>query len=133
MPWTPLIFLLPAGLLLYALRQASAPPERSPRRFLARGPRQPGDRVVACVGASITHGRMSADWVEVLARRLRPRGFRFVNAGVNGDLAYNALRRLPEVLRCDPDYVAVLVGTNDVLATLSSAQARRYERWRALP
>lgn len=74
-------------------------------------------QTVVCLGDSITRGQVSANYVEVLEEHMRPDGFQFVNAGVNNDLAYNVLRRLDVDLDLKPQYVTVLVGTNDILAT----------------
>src|SRR5262245_41482522 len=119
---------LPLAALAYAGRRAEQPPENNPRRFVKRARRRPGAKVVACVGASIVHGRVSYNFVDALERRLEAGGFQLVNAGVNGDLAYNARQRLDEVIACQPDFVIVLVGTNDVLATMSPRHERRYRR-----
>jgi hypothetical protein len=48
-------------------------------------------------------------------------------------LAWNALQRAPDVIRCAPTDVIVLVGTNDVLGTLSERDARRYVWGKKLP
>ena len=49
------------------------------------------------------------------------------NFGVGGDLAYNALQRLPDVIGSNPGKIVVLIGANDVLA-LVSAKVRRFYR-----
>lgn len=86
-----------------------------------------GDRraVVACLGSSSTAGQGQAfGWIDELERRPRNRRFDFLNLGVGGDLAYNALQRLPAVIACHPDKVVVLIGANDAL-TMVFANARR--------
>jgi lysophospholipase L1-like esterase len=125
--------LLPVGALYYVGRRAYEPLNHTPRRFLARGGAPAGAKVCACLGASIVHGRVSFDWVSMLGRWLAPDGFVFVNAGVNGDLAYNARQRIGDVIACRPDFVVVLVGTNDVLATLSPRHEANYRRMKTLP
>jgi lysophospholipase L1-like esterase len=83
---------------------------------------------VACLGSSSTAGKGQAfDWIGKLQQRPRNKRFRFHNFGVGGDLAYNALQRLPDVLACCPEKVVVLVGGNDVLA-LVSRKVRRFFR-----
>lgn len=73
--------------------------------------------VVACVGSSSTAGKGQAfDWIGTLAHRPRNSRFAFNNFGVGGDLAYNALQRLPAILACRPDKVVIWIGGNDVLA-----------------
>jgi lysophospholipase L1-like esterase len=89
--------------------------------------------VVACLGDSITRGWFSFDWVGRLTARLGPSGYDFRNFGRNGDLVYDALRRLDSVVAADPQFVAVLLGTNDVNATMSKLNRRRYVRGNRLP
>ena len=72
---------------------------------------------MVCLGASIVRGRASVDFVEILRERLPQRTF--VNAGVNSNTVWEVLQRVDAVLDCDPAEVMILVGTNDVLATLA--------------
>jgi lysophospholipase L1-like esterase len=90
-------------------------------------------KVVVCVGDSLTQGNVSYDYVHVLASRLEPDGYTVLNAGVNGDLAWNVLQRIDAVTRGEPAYVVLLVGTNDARACESDRAATRYERRKALP
>jgi lysophospholipase L1-like esterase len=78
-------------------------------------------------------GQVSINFVDMLRDRLNDKGFRFSNAGVNGDLAYNVLTRLDVVISQQPDFVIILVGSNDVNATLTTYMARRYRLWKRLP
>ena len=78
-------------------------------------------------------GQVSINFVDMLRDRLNDEGFRFSNAGVNGDLAYNVLTRLDVVISQQPDFVIILVGSNDVNATLTTHMARRYRLWKRLP
>jgi lysophospholipase L1-like esterase len=90
--------------------------------------------VVAFLGSSSTGGKGQAfDWIGELERRPRNKGFRFHNFGVGGDLAYNALQRLPDVLSCRPEKVVVWVGANDVLALVSRKVRRFFRIWKHLP
>jgi len=57
----------------------------------------------------------------------------FVNAGINGQLAYNLLRRLDDIVACRPDVVTILIGTNDVNATFSQAWEDTYRKEQKLP
>ena len=119
--------------LSYESRQIMKPPENNPDEFRKRGRTSPGQRVVACLGASIVHGRVSVDFVDLLRRRFPAAGYAFVNAGINGDLVYNALQRLEAVIACDPDAVVILVGTNDVQSTLSESVRRMAMRSKGVP
>ena len=71
--------------------------------------------VVLCCGDSITHGHIGYDWVGSL--RDKDSSKIYVNAGVNGDLAWNLNQRLKNALKCDPDYITILIGTNDAMGS----------------
>jgi len=90
-------------------------------------------RVVVCVGDSLTHGNASYDYVHGLASRLEPSGYTVLNAGNNGDLAWNVLQRIDAVTRGEPAYVVLLVGTNDARAIESEWAAARYVKQKKLP
>ena len=82
----------------------------------------PSDRrthTVVCLGDSITLGQISVSYIWPLRDRFVGYPVRFINAGVNNDLAYNLLTRLNPVIRERPDTILVLAGTNDVLSSLS--------------
>jgi acyl-CoA thioesterase I len=98
-----------------------------PRQFRKHG-RPPGARtLVVATGDSITDGRISANFVDMVANRLGGAGYAFVNSGVSGDLAFNVDQRLQDdVIAFDPDVVTVLVGTNDVAAHISDEWMRGY-------
>lgn len=89
------------------------------------------DRPVVVAGASIVRGKASVDFVQILRERFLSRTF--VNAGVNGNIAWELLQRIEDVLACEPSHVVILVGTNDVQATLSPAAADRVRRSKRLP
>jgi lysophospholipase L1-like esterase len=90
-------------------------------------------KAVVCFGASLTAGTVSFNYLDLLGARSSLAGFRFINHGVNGDLAWNGLQRLDEVVRERPDFVTLLIGTNDVNATMSERNAARYEAFNHLP
>lgn len=85
-------------------------------------------QTLICVGDSITRGNVSANYVTRVSDMLDPMGVHVVNAGVNGDLAENVLRRLDDIIAQRPDAVTVLVGTNDVNAQFDEVWLRRYRR-----
>jgi lysophospholipase L1-like esterase len=95
--------------------------------------KQARPRSVVCIGDSLVRGQVSVDFVGILRDRLADAGFHFFNAGVNGDLAYNVLTRLGVVTARQPDYAIVLVGTNDVNATLTPRIQTAYRMWKRLP
>jgi lysophospholipase L1-like esterase len=91
-------------------------------------PAQERPCVVACLGSSSTAGKGQAfNWIEALQKRLGQERFVLCNFGVGGDLAYNALQRLPDVIGSNPGKIVVLIGANDVLG-LVSAKVRKFYR-----
>jgi len=110
------------------------PPRNHPGQFaLERARRNRPETVVVCAGDSLTHGVVSANYVELLEERLSDDGFFFVNAGINGDMAYNLRLRLEPIIACQPDFVTVLIGTNDVNAIMSEGNQQRYVKSNHLP
>ena len=106
----------------------------TPTAFLRAGGRGSATKtLVVCAGDSITQGSASANYVDLLKQRWTPRGFAFVNAGVNGNLAWNVLRRLDEIMACRPDVVTLLIGTNDVNATFNDTWRATYRKEQSLP
>jgi lysophospholipase L1-like esterase len=90
--------------------------------------------VVAYLGSSSTAGKGQAfDWIGELKQRPCNKRFRFYNFGVGGDLAYNALQRLPDVLARCPEKVVVWIGGNDVLALVSRKVERFFRISKHLP
>ena len=73
---------------------------------------------VACLGSSTTASKGTYNWIDELAKRPQNSRFRLVNFGVGGDLSVNIAKRLDPVVRVAPDRVIVLIGTNDILATV---------------
>ncbi len=108
-------------------------PRDNPAAFLRRG-RAPTTRtLVVCVGDSLTHGVMSADYLALLRGRLGGDGYEFVNAGINGNLAWNVLQRLDDIVACRPDAVTLLVGSNDILGALGPPWEPMYRRQQHIP
>ncbi len=89
---------------------------------------------MACLGSSTTAGKGQAfDWIKVLQDRLGQEEFALRNFGVGGDLAYNALQRLSQVIESNPQKVVILIGANDVLGIVSAKVRRFYRFAKKLP
>ncbi|MGW3294048.1 SGNH/GDSL hydrolase family protein [Streptomyces xiamenensis] len=88
---------------------------------------------VACLGDSLTRAQLSVDYLELLARRHAADDVRFVRFGVNGDFAYNLVRRLDAVVADPPEVITVLVGTNDARASLAGYPVERAMQRKQLP
>ena|ERR1700690_558495 len=91
------------------------------------------EKVVACLGSSTVASKGTFKWIDELEKRPQNKGFRFVNLGVGGDLAYNALQRLPSVVACRPDKVIIIIGGNDVLASVFKNVRGFFSGWKRLP
>lgn len=89
-------------------------------------------KTVVCLGDSITYGRVGESYFEMLKRDFKGRA-RFINCGVNGDLSYDVLKRLNKVMSIKPDFIILLIGTNDVWATYSEKVMNAYMRRNKLP
>ena len=100
-----------------------------PRAVRKRGRQAETRTLVVATGDSITDGRMSANYVDMLAERLGGAGYSFVNSGISGDLAFNVDLRLDDdVIAFNPDVVTILVGTNDVAAHIDESWMDEYLR-----
>lgn len=75
---------------------------------------------------------MSGNYVQILQERFPQLSIK--NAGKNGNLVWNAVQRLEtDVLAHEPDYVTIMIGTNDVNCTLSERNRVRYIEFNKLP
>lgn len=117
----------------YGFYQAQKKPDNSPANFLEGKSVKSESKIIVCIGDSITHGRVSYNYVDLLSQRLGSRGYTLINAGINSELAYNVLQRLDEVIRCEPDFITILIGTNDANASLSEANSLRAVKNMKLP
>ena len=97
-----------------------------------REPKQPGERRIVCAGDSLTHATVSFDYVGALRLRMGP-GVRVLNAGVNGDLAFNLAERLETIVSAEPDDVVVMIGTNDLSGAQNAKVAQRQVSIKKLP
>lgn len=92
-------------------------------------------QTVVCFGDSITCGQISANYVDMLEERMYRDNFVFINEGVNNDLTYNLLRRIDDVILVQPDFITILIGTNDVISSVRWTGAlynilrKRLPRW----
>ena len=105
------------------------PAPNNPKVFLEQIKRKPR---ILFAGDSLTCGNMSADFTSIVARKLGNE-YEYINAGVNADLAYSLLQRLDEIIACQPDFVTILIGTNDANATYGKHNQKVYTKLKKLP
>lgn len=124
------------------------PPTNNATRFLTKfrmmSPTRP---VLVCLGDSLTHGAMSDSWTARIAPKVaermkfekpEPGDFQspvwVVNAGQNSITSWVILQeRLQACMACYPDYIVIMIGTNDVLAVCSPSAANAQIRDFHLP
>ncbi len=125
-----IIFLVAAYAYIY--NDAQRLPLNNPAYYVEH--RDPDDtrKVVVCAGDSITHGTVSVNYVDMLQERLGDE-YVFVNAGINGELAWNLGQRVDAIVACNPDYVTILIGTNDANASMNEKSEKRYMKGMELP
>ncbi len=127
------LLLLGVGAYYYLYRLVFVLPENRPEVFLKNPAQAAAKKRVVLAGDSLTHGNMSYNYLDILEERLPAGQYHLINAGVNADLAHSLLQRLDEIIACQPDFVCVLVGTNDAIATEGDFSYRRYHKLKNLP
>jgi lysophospholipase L1-like esterase len=90
-------------------------------------------RTILFLGASIVQGRISCSFVNLLKKRLSKNEYCFVNQGVAGYESHNVLSKLGKAIAEKPDFVVMLVGTNDVMSSLDPKLARISRKLKKIP
>jgi lysophospholipase L1-like esterase len=87
---------------------------------------------VVCLGSSTTASKGTYKWIDELDKRPQNKRFRFVNLGVGGDLSFNTVGLLDRVIALQPERVIVLIGTNDIMASVFPNFRRFVRVWKRL-
>jgi lysophospholipase L1-like esterase len=90
-------------------------------------------KTVLFLGASITQGKTSSSYVKILKRRLGTKNYKFINHGVAGYESYNVLSKIENAVKSSPDFVILLVGTNDVLSSLDPRLVKLTRKLKKIP
>ncbi|RFS15918.1 GDSL-type esterase/lipase family protein [Emticicia sp. C21] len=88
-------------------------------------------KTLVCFGDSNTHGNVSYNWVSDLGIIFQD--LQVLNAGVNSDLTYSLLQRIDDVIACQPDFITILIGTNDVSASVSEELESSFKQINRIP
>lgn len=107
-------------------------PKNNPQEFLDSGRVGSAKATVVCAGDSLTHGQISSDYVALLRDSFAAKGYDFMNAGINGDMSANLLQRIDQIIACGPDAVLILIGSNDINATLNEKTEATYRKSKQL-
>ena len=119
------ILVLFFAFFIYRYRQATRIPENTAEATLKSG-KNSGKEQIVFLGDSITHGRVSYDYVAALSRSKTLSNYTLVNDGINGSLTDQVLQKLKFTLALKPKFVFILVGTNDLKASLSKEEFNYY-------
>ena len=76
---------------------------------------------------------VSVNYVKMLKKKLGIKKYKYINQGIAGYESYNVLKRLDKAVKTKPDYVIILVGTNDVLSSLDPKLAELSRRLKKIP
>ncbi len=90
-------------------------------------PKEAKKRIILFLGDSITHGRVSYDYVNAIAKNKFFENDIVVNEGINSRLTNQLLGKLDDVEKLNPDFVFILIGTNDAKAALNEEEYKRYK------
>jgi len=114
------------------MRRTIKLPENRPEQFKGIS-KKDGDIRIVFFGDSLTHGAASDNFIKRIRDEFNQPHMTMVNAGINGDLAFNLVQRLPSIVELEPDFVFILVGTNDVRGSEDPRAGREYVRTKKLP
>ena len=114
------------------------PPKNNPKRYLEdhtkrKSGKEIEKKVIVFIGDSITLGKICENYTSIVLDRLDPENFSFINAGIHGDLTINVLDRIKDIIQCKPDFITVLLGTNDANGSISVKTAKQYEKNKGVP
>ena len=119
-----------AAAFLYVSRIISLPPEGRAVDYL-KSKLKNNQRVIACIGDSLTHGNIGQSWVDYL-RKGFPNDV-FLNEGINGNTVWQVIQRVDPILACKPDIVILMIGSNDAMGSFNEKSGLRYKRNNNLP
>ena len=119
-----------ATAFFYVSRIISLPPKGRAVDYLICKSKN-NQRVIACIGDSLTHGNIGVSWVDQLRKEF-PSDI-FLNEGINGDVVWQVHQRLEPILKCNPDVIILMIGSNDAMASFDSNSGKRYKRNNNLP
>lgn len=121
------------GLFIYimlVLYYIFKPPKNNPKRYLKKLKKKKtlGTKPFVLIGDSLTHGTICFNYGKRVKKRIQDidSDVTMINAGINGDTTYNTLRRLDDVIKCQPDVITIMIGTNDTLGIFYPENRKAY-------
>ena len=124
------VAILVAAAFLFVSRIISLPPQGRAIDYINSKSKK-NQRIIACIGDSLTHGNIGQSWVDYLRQEF-PNDV-FLNDGINGNTAWQVIQRLDPILQCQPDLIILMIGTNDALGSFDINSGLRYKKNNELP
>ena len=118
------------AVFLYVSKIIASPPYGRAQDFLESSKKR-DQRLIACIGDSLTHGNIGQSWVDYLRKEF-PEDI-FLNEGINGNTAWQVLQRIDPILALKPDIVILMIGSNDSMGSFDKKSGIRYMRDNNLP
>lgn len=106
---------------------------RNDANWFLRNPPKEKMIPVVCIGDSITHGIVSGNYVDRLQNRFKAENYVFINAGINSQFVWNINQRLDAIIRCQPRFITILIGTNDANRSTDLKNQKFGQRSQKLP
>ncbi len=108
------------------------PPRNNPKTYLERTSSTSAaqNQKLVVIGDSLTHGTLSENYVDILSQRIK-RDELFIdiiNAGMNGNHSSDVLDRVADIIMCHPEFIVILIGTNDAVAFIDQNTASVFSR-----
>ena len=119
-----------AAAFFYVSKIISLPPQGRAIDYINSKSKK-NQRIIACIGDSLTHGNIGQSWVDYLRQEF-PNDI-FLNEGINGNTAWQVIQRLDPILQCKPDLIILMIGTNDALGSFDVNSGLRYQKNNELP
>jgi lysophospholipase L1-like esterase len=119
-----------AAAFFYVSKIISLPPQGRAIDYINSKSKK-NQRIIACIGDSLTHGNIGQSWVDYLRQEF-PNDV-FLNEGINGNTAWQVIQRLDPILQCKPDLIILMIGTNDALGSFDINSGLRYKKNNELP
>ena len=119
-----------AAAFFYVSKIISLPPQGRAIDYINSKSKK-NQRIIACIGDSLTHGNIGQSWVDYLRQEF-PNDV-FLNEGINGNTAWQVIQRLDPILQCKPDLIILMIGTNDALGSFDINSGLRYKKNNDLP
>lgn len=117
------------SIFIFLVVMLMRPPHNNPKAFLKKR-KDSEKKTVVFIGDSLTHATLNESYPKRIAKKFPQ--FDFVNAGVNGYMTVDILGRLDNIVRCKPDLVTILLGTNDANGSIPG-NSGTYEKSKFFP